>query len=287
MDPTAHAGHDELLIARLFDGDVTEADRSLALESMADCPECASLFADFGAIAEATAALPIPTRPRDFSLTAADAARLGKPARGRWPVFRMGLRRSLGSSMAALGIVGVILAGASSVLSNASTTGNYGLSPERAAAAPDQGAVVVGSAGSTPLYMGTKDAASAAVASVPATVPSTAPVAVAASPAGTSGTVPASSAPAPPATGAIAAVPQPEASAADTHDLAAASPFTAQGNFGSGPGTTTSVPGTVSGSGGIDARLVWLTAFGALFAVGLAIAILPVRRRGRDRGIRS
>jgi hypothetical protein len=291
MDPTAHtahAGHDELLIARLFDGDVTETERSLALDAMADCQECASLFADLGAIAEATAVLPSPTRPRDFSLTEADAARLRKPARGRWAVFGMGLRRSLGSSMAALGIVGVILTGASSLLSSASTPGLYSLSPERAAAAPDQGAVVGTSAGSTPLYMGPKDVASAGVASVPATVPSPAPVAVAASAAGTSGNVlPASSAAVPPATGAIAAVPQPAASAADTHDLAAASPLTAQGNFGSGPGTTNDGSGAVSGSNGVDARLVLLAAFAALFAGGLAIAILPIRRRGRGRGIRS
>jgi anti-sigma factor RsiW len=112
MDPTSpavHARHDEALIARLFGGDVSEAERARALALVSECPECESLLADFGAIAEATAALPVPPRPRDFSLTEADAARLRGKTRARSRVFRLGLRRSLGGSLAALGIFGLII----------------------------------------------------------------------------------------------------------------------------------------------------------------------------------
>ena len=79
MDRTplaAHAAHDELLIARLFGGDVSDVERASALDLMGECDECAALFVDLGDIAAATEALPVPARPRDFSLTAADAARL-------------------------------------------------------------------------------------------------------------------------------------------------------------------------------------------------------------------
>ncbi len=76
-----HATHDELLIARLYGDDVDSRERALALELVAGCDECAALYADLGAIATATAALPVQRRPRDFALTEDDAARL-RPRRG-------------------------------------------------------------------------------------------------------------------------------------------------------------------------------------------------------------
>src|ERR1035437_9593595 len=78
MDRTpaaTHAGHDEMLIVRLYGGDVDESERARALDLMVDCRECANLFADLGAIAEASAAMPVPPRPRDFALTDKDAPR--------------------------------------------------------------------------------------------------------------------------------------------------------------------------------------------------------------------
>ena len=54
MDRTAspaHAAHDELLIARLFGGEVGNSEREHAVELMAKCPDCAALFADLGSIA--------------------------------------------------------------------------------------------------------------------------------------------------------------------------------------------------------------------------------------------
>jgi hypothetical protein len=109
---TTHATHDELLLARLYGGDVDERERSRALDQMASCAECADVFADLGAIAAATAALPTPPRPRDFMLTEAQAARLGRRSAG-WAIFdRLGRTKALGGSMMAAGLAGIVLVGA-------------------------------------------------------------------------------------------------------------------------------------------------------------------------------
>ena len=77
-----------LLIAALLDDDST-ARRGAGRALVACCPACAALHDDLLALSSATRALPIPPRPRDFRLTAADAARLagarGEPVR-RQPV---------------------------------------------------------------------------------------------------------------------------------------------------------------------------------------------------------
>jgi hypothetical protein len=117
---TSHAAHDELLIARLFGDDVDDRERTAALEQLAACDECATLFADLGAIRTATVALPAPVRPRDFSLTPADAARLRPAGHGLARVLGLGARRSFGGAMAALGLSGLLLTG---VLSSLPSTG--------------------------------------------------------------------------------------------------------------------------------------------------------------------
>ena len=117
MDRTAttHASHDQLLLARLYGGDVDEAERTRALDQMASCQDCADLFADLGAIADATAALPVPPRPRDFTLTEADVTRLRR-RRINWSISGwFGRTRALGGSMVAAGIVGLLVLGAVSV----------------------------------------------------------------------------------------------------------------------------------------------------------------------------
>jgi hypothetical protein len=270
MDPTSpavhavHAGHDEALIARLFGGDVSEAERARALALVSECPECESLLADFGAIAKATAALPVPPRPRDFSLTEADAARHRGKTRARSRVFRLGLRRSLGGSLAALGIFGLILAGTTSILGGAASTANgpYALSPGRLAGALPAASV------------SNFGPASAATAAPAATFESGA----------VNPNQPTSSA-VPVVDMASSAASAPEASGPP--NLAAASTLTAQGAIAVGSGSTKSTEAPGSSSSGVDARLVWLLGFAALFVVGLALAILPVRRRGRDRSARS
>jgi len=85
--------------------------------------------------------------------------------------------------------------------------------------------------------------------------------------------------------------------AATPHAESSPAPLTSAGDQGkeSPPGQipggagqpTTGVPAQEATQGGIDARTVGLAGFGALFAIGLAIAILPSRRRGRGRGDRS
>ena len=128
---TSHAAHDELLIARLFGDDVDDSERAAALDQMAGCDECAALFADLGSIRTATAALGAPARPRDFSLTEKDAARLRPARRGLGRIFGLGPRRSFGGAMAALGVSGLLLTtalsavpGMSGIASTALDTGS-------------------------------------------------------------------------------------------------------------------------------------------------------------------
>ena len=273
--PAAHATHDESLIARLYGGDLAGAERTRALDLVSECPECESLLADFGAIAEATAALPVPPRLRDFSLTEADASRLRRKTPVRSRILRLGLRRSIGGSLAALGIFGVMLTATTAILGGAAnTTSGYAFSPERPGATPVPGAVVLATAADSVSNSG------------PAGVATAGPAATVANDA-------TSQAPAMSAAGVLSGTASSrtlEASAsasAGLHDLAAASAAVPQGESGSLSGATKSGQSTGPSSTGIDVRLVGLIGFASLFIVGLALAILPVRRRGRDRSARS
>jgi hypothetical protein len=132
-----HATHDELLIARLYGDDVDDRERARALELVAGCDECSALYADLGAIAKATAALPVQSRPRGFALTEDDAARL-RPRRGvRARLLAIGRRRSFGGALVALGFSGLVLTSALSMLGTAPTLMS---SNARNAAAPAVGA---------------------------------------------------------------------------------------------------------------------------------------------------
>src|SRR5664280_2580823 len=104
---TAHSAHDELLIARLFGGDVSELERDRALDVMSECGECAALFADLDGIDEAIVEMAIPARPREFTLTPEQAARL-RPRRRLAAGGLIGLRGALGGSLAAAGLVGFL-----------------------------------------------------------------------------------------------------------------------------------------------------------------------------------
>src|ERR1035437_6272559 len=110
MDRTAatHSNHDELLIVRLFGGDVDDRERARAIDLLGECEDCAALFADLGATADATAALPVPARPRDFTLTEADAARLRKARRGIGFLSALRRTRAIGGSLVAIGLVGIV-----------------------------------------------------------------------------------------------------------------------------------------------------------------------------------
>jgi anti-sigma factor RsiW len=71
-----HEHHDPLLIAALLDVDTSPSERAAAEMLIQSCTDCAALHADLVALSSATHALPAVPRPRDFRLTAADAARL-------------------------------------------------------------------------------------------------------------------------------------------------------------------------------------------------------------------
>jgi anti-sigma factor RsiW len=71
-----HTDHDPELVAALLDRDLSEADRAIAVARTASCTGCRALLAELMALAAATAALPQPTRPREFTLSADTAAQL-------------------------------------------------------------------------------------------------------------------------------------------------------------------------------------------------------------------
>jgi hypothetical protein len=267
---SAHAAHDELLIALLFGGDVSDVERERALDLLGECGECAALFADFGDIAIATEALPIPARPRDFSLTPADAARLSRRRWGRPAFLGAGLRRSFGGSLAVLGLVGLMLTATTSVFGGPGVLDHdYGsaTTAQRAAApnAADNGAVAL--------------AASGVVAS-----PASAPMApspdnefAASSPASSPANVAVASAAA--STTNAKAVPAPVGPASSAEAISAGGMPGAGSGSGSAAGQ-----GPIANGGGTDTRLVWLAGFGLLFAVGLVIILVPWL--GRRRQIR-
>ena len=115
-----------------------DRERARALELVAGCDECSALYADLGAIAEATSALPARPRPRDFALTEEDAARL-RPRRGGWArLLGIVRRRSFGGALVALGFSGLVLTSALSMLGTAptlmSSNGRYAAAPAVGAA---------------------------------------------------------------------------------------------------------------------------------------------------------
>jgi hypothetical protein len=132
--PVAHAGHDALLIAAHAAGDAAGKDLIEAERLVASCDECEELYTDLRLIASATAKLPAPRRPRDFTITAQQAARL----RGRrWPDVLGGLAwvrgdgmRNLAAGLTTLGIAGLLLA---NVTLNVGFGGSAAMAPAPAA----------------------------------------------------------------------------------------------------------------------------------------------------------
>ncbi len=113
--PTSHEHHDPMLVAALAAGDLAGTDRDQAITLTRTCADCADLHADLLALASATAAAPAPvaTRPRDFRLTPADAARL-HPSRWRRLAAAIAksptlLSRPMGVGLATLGLVGLLI----------------------------------------------------------------------------------------------------------------------------------------------------------------------------------
>ena len=112
---TSHDQHDPILVAALAADDLAGTDRDHALELTRSCADCATLHDDLLVLARATAAAPPPfaTRPRDFQLTPADAARL-RPSGWRRLVAAISssrtiVSRPLGVGLATLGLVGLLV----------------------------------------------------------------------------------------------------------------------------------------------------------------------------------
>lgn len=110
-----HAGHDRLLIAALAAGDLRDTEQVRAELLVARCAACAELASDLRAIAQATnaAAMPVPDRPRSFTLGPADAARL-RPTGWRAFVRRFAspdwsFTRPLAAGLTTLGLAGLLV----------------------------------------------------------------------------------------------------------------------------------------------------------------------------------
>jgi hypothetical protein len=118
-----HALHDEELVAALaagaLDADDEAADRARARSFVDRCTACRALHDDvatIGASLRAEASFTIPA-PRDFRLSVEDAHRLGgtvitRRVAGGFRALLLGIARPVGASMAALGVVGVLVGSA-------------------------------------------------------------------------------------------------------------------------------------------------------------------------------
>ncbi|MEK6720541.1 MAG: hypothetical protein AABZ33_07695 [Chloroflexota bacterium] len=134
----SHESHDLLLVAALAAGDLTSDDRDRADRQVTACADCAAVHRDLLAIADAMARMPEPVRPRDFTLTGEDAARLRRPSLRRMLLGLAGPRgfvgRPLAATVTSLGVAGIVFASASGILGGAAagaspasseTGGNY------------------------------------------------------------------------------------------------------------------------------------------------------------------
>jgi hypothetical protein len=111
--PDAHAGHDALLIAAYAADDVEAGDRQAAENLLATCAKCAQLAVDLQLIVQATADLPATVRPRDFTLTPEQAARLRgtswRSLAGRLGWIRTDFGRTLAAGLTTLGLAGLLI----------------------------------------------------------------------------------------------------------------------------------------------------------------------------------
>jgi anti-sigma factor RsiW len=109
-----HPQHDPFLIAGLAADDLSPAERTRATALTDACAACEALHADLRALAQATRTLPAPPAPRDFRITADQAARLRRTG---WLATLLrpftGVRspaRPLATTFTTLGLIGVFVA---------------------------------------------------------------------------------------------------------------------------------------------------------------------------------
>ena len=115
-----HPTHDTILVASLADHSLPPSERSAAESLVSSCSECAALRADLLTLVAATRAMPTPPRRKDYSLTPEDAARL-HGSRWRRLVAAIGssrdsFSRPLAIGLSTLGLVGILIASAPTVI---------------------------------------------------------------------------------------------------------------------------------------------------------------------------
>jgi hypothetical protein len=128
-------------VARFAVGDAAHGQEHEARELVRRCSECAALAADIAAISKSVARMPAPPRPRDFRLTADQAAHLRGSRIDRWlrtltgsgwstvrPVAAVAL--SIGMVMSVVGFMPVIGA------ATGGPTGTQALQPVAVASPP-------------------------------------------------------------------------------------------------------------------------------------------------------
>ena len=214
-DTFGHASHDTLLVASLADHSPAGPERDRATALVERCSLCAGLHEDLVALSSATRAMPTPLRPRAYTLSPGDAARL-RP--GGWRRFiagigtaRDGFSRPLAVGLTTLGLAGLLVATVPSIL-----TGSAGAAPDATVAQATTGAQAAADAQAT-----TGAVPAATGGSSPADI-SKSLVGLAASPP-TMAVALASSAPYP-ASGVAAASPAPGVEAGGTPDMPFLSP---------------------------------------------------------------
>jgi len=131
---SSHRSHDTTLVASLADHSLAPSERAAAEALVSTCGECAALHADLLALVAATRAMPTPPRPVDYALTPADAARLRGTVWRRWVAAigssRDGLTRPLAVGLTTLGLVGLLVTSAPSVLQGGLGSSAAGLGGE-------------------------------------------------------------------------------------------------------------------------------------------------------------
>ena len=172
-DAAVHATHDITLVASMADHSLPAAERAAGQELVSSCSDCAALHADLVALVAATRAMPTPRRPIDYRLTRGHAARL-RPNPWRRLVAVIGsahdgVTRPLAIGLTALGLVGVLVASAPTVLQSGAGLGGSAASSQSIQetgpivnAAPAPGAVDTagdGTAGAAPAPGAAADAA--------------------------------------------------------------------------------------------------------------------------------
>jgi hypothetical protein len=121
-----HDRHDPLLVASLLDRTAEPAERERAHARIAACSDCAALHQDLLLLRNAARDLPAPTRPRAFTLSPDDAARQ-RPAGWRRLVAAFGstrdvFSRPLAIGLTTIGLAGLLVSSASSLLSTGGST---------------------------------------------------------------------------------------------------------------------------------------------------------------------